>query len=820
MAAKRTGVVFLPLFAVILLSAWVWLVLGLAPVLAAVWEPIHDRFHERGTDGGSLGEIMRNAGHAAHGARSGGQAALDYIFSAFNLALGVLLLRLKPADTTARLLAVGMVGTAVAFNLQGHDAFQVAPTDWLPWVDRWHVGIHVASGLCYIFALLRFPADRLVNPDLSNGLGRIPILVSLAVLFSLLSLFTVDDHTLGLVVVYGLFIPVAGVTAQARRIRRARSDEQRQQSKVLLWALVLALLVAVPLMVLGSGEDPAGSGSGKTVDYEFTAPGPGTYFFRCDPHPVEMTGELRVVPSSGGEDPDPIEISARDNRFDSSNLELASGVPTVIRFTNLDGDLHNVAIYRTDDATDPMFIGAEFSGRETAVLAFRTFRMVFAVIPLALFVGLVRFRLWDIDRVINRSLVYGALAAFITVVYLAVVMGLGSLIGAGQRPNIFLSVAVTAILAAVFHPARDRAQKLANRLVYGNRATPYEILADLSERVGSTYSIESVIPEMAVAIAHGTGAKRAEVWLRVKDQMHLSAAWPLDGAGDRAIELAPGGVFPEFPGTDRAVEVAHQGELLGAITVVQPQGRRLTPVEERLLEDVAAQAGLVLRNAQLTVELQARLQELRRSRQRLVSAQDAERRRLERNIHDGAQQHLVALTMKLRQAQDLAKSDPSAASSLLEELQTDTGDALEVLRDLARGVYPPVLADKGLVQALEAHARRCPVPVKVIVGRVMRHDADIEAAVYFCCLEAIQNSLKHASGSAIVVTVDEVNGRLGFRVSDSGPGFDLSTAGAGTGLQNMEDRIAAVGGTLEIASTPGRGVTVEGWIPLAATSPP
>lgn len=818
MTAKRTGVVFLPLFALVLLSAWVWLALGLVPVLAAVWEPIHEGFHERGDGGGFLGEIMRNAGHAAHGARSGGQAALDYIFSVFNLGLGILLLRLKPADTTARLLALGMVGTAVAFNLQGHDAFQVVPTDWLPWVDRWHVGIHVASGLCYIFALLRFPADRLVGRDLTSRLGRLPILVSLAVFFTLLSVFTVDDHTLGLVVVYGLFIPVAGVTAQARRIRRARSDEQRQQSKVLLWALLLALLVAVPLMVLGTGEGSS-AGAGKTVDYEFTAPAPGTYFFRCDPHPAEMRGELEVIPPSLGDNPGPIEISARDNRFDSSTLQLTSGAPTLIRFTNLDGDLHNVAIYRSSEANDPLFIGAEFSGRETAVVAFRAFRMVFAVIPLALFIGLVRFRLWEIDRVINRGLVYGALAAFITVVYLATVVGLGSLIGGGQRLSIFLSVAVTAILAAVFHPLRDRARKLANRLVYGKRASPYEVLAELSERVGSTSDVESVIPEMAVAIAHGTGAKSAEVWLRVGDEMHLSAAWPEVDIGRAPVKLGSGARLPVFPEADRAVEVAHRGELLGALTIAQPPGRRLTPVEERLLDDVAAQAGLVLRNAQLTVELQARLQELRRSRQRIVAAQDAERRRLERDIHDGAQQHLVALSMKLRQAQDLAASDPSAAKRLLEELQADTGVALETLRDLARGVYPPVLADKGLVQAIEAYARRCPVPVTVTVSRVMRHDADIEAAVYFCCLEAIQNSLKHSQGAAIQITLEELDGRLGFRVRDSGPGFDPQLARGGTGLQHMEDRIAAVGGILEVSSSLGGGAVVEGWIPLPAPAP-
>jgi signal transduction histidine kinase len=229
---------------------------------------------------------------------------------------------------------------------------------------------------------------------------------------------------------------------------------------------------------------------------------------------------------------------------------------------------------------------------------------------------------------------------------------------------------------------------------------------------------------------------------------------------------------------------------------------------------MASQAGLVLRNAQLTAELQGRIQQLRESRQRIVTAQDAERRRLERNIHDGAQQHLVALSMKLRLAQDLAATDPAKAQELLKELQADTGEALQTLRDLARGIYPPVLADKGLVQALEAHARRCPVEVTIRGGGVGRHGGDVEAAVYFCCLEAIQNAIKHSGIGPIDVALDRSGGNLEFRVRDPGPGFDPAVAADGAGLQNMHDRVAALGGTLEIATAPGSGTSVVGRIPI------
>lgn len=817
MAVKRSGILFFSIFALILVTSWGWLVLGLAPALAAVSETIHDGFHARGDERGVVAEIMRNAGQAAHGARSGGQALLDYVFSAFNIGLGLLLLKLRPFDTTARLLAVGMLGTAVAFNLQGHDALQVVPVRSLPVVGQWHVGIHVVSGLCYIFALLRFPAGNLIGRSLASRVGRVPLLALLAIFFTGLSLMTADDHTLGLVVVYGVFIPVAGVTAQVGRIRRAADDEQRQQSKVLLWALLLAFVVAVPLIALSGAV--ADEGRDKTVDYEFTAPEPGTYFFRCDPHPEDMSGEVEVVPASPeGPDAGAIHMAAANNRFSTSTLTLEAGARTVIRFTNEDADLHNVAIYESSAAAEPLFIGAEFSGRETAIVAFRIFRIVFAVIPIALFIGIIRFRLWEIDRVVNRGLVYGALAGFITLVYLAVVVGVGSIIGGGERLSLVLSVAVTALLAAAFHPLRDRARKLANRLVYGRRATPYEVLAELSERVGGTYPLEEVIPQMAAALAQGTGAKRAEVWLRVDNELSLSTSWPHADDAPSTVELRPHDELPLFPHADRAVPVTHRGELLGALAVIQPAGRRLTPVEVRLLEDVAAQAGLVLRNAQLTAELQNRLAELRRSRQRIVAAQDAERRRLERNIHDGAQQHLVALSMKLRHAEDLAANDPAAARAVLQELQSDTDEALQVLRDLARGIYPPVLADKGLVQALEAHARRCPIPVSVTAGAVGRHDSEIEAAVYFCCLEAIQNAVKHSGRGRVQLVLEEVEGYLRFRVTDAGSGFDASSAASGSGLQHMEDRIAAVGGTLEIRTSPGHPTVVEGSVPVGGAS--
>ena len=363
------------------------------------------------------------------------------------------------------------------------------------------------------------------------------------------------------------------------------------------------------------------------------------------------------------------------------------------------------------------------------------------LVPVAAAIAVLKYRLYDIDVVISRTLVYGALAAFITAVYVGIVVGIGTLIGSGGQPNLALSIVATAVVAVAFQPVRERLQKVANRLVYGKRATPYEVLSQFSERVAESYAASDVLPRMARVLAEGTGAAHAAVWLRSGSMLRQAALWP-KGSEPAEPSRMVGDSLPQMVGTDRAVEVRHQGELLGALTVNKRQGESLTPVEEKLLDDLASQAGLVLKNVGLTDELLLRLEELRASRQRLVAAQDEERRRLERNLHDGAQQNLVALKVKLGLAEMFVDKDPARAKATLAELKADTDEALETLRDLARGIYPPLLADKGLYAALESQARKATIPVEVQADDIDRYPQDVEAAVYFCCLEALQNVQK------------------------------------------------------------------------------
>jgi signal transduction histidine kinase len=434
-------------------------------------------------------------------------------------------------------------------------------------------------------------------------------------------------------------------------------------------------------------------------------------------------------------------------------------------------------------------------------------------LPVAAGIAIFKYRLYDIDIVIRRTLVYGALALFITAVYVGIAVGIGALIGGGGKPNLGLSILATAIVAVGFQPVREQLQKVANRLVYGKRATPYEILSQFSDRVAGSYAIDDVLPRMAQVLAEGTGAQRADVWLRTGAVLRNAASWP-----SVAAVIEPVAVMNDairfLPHTDRVVEVRQNSELLGALSVTKRVRGALTPIEEKLLSDLAHQAGLVLRNVRLTADLQARLDDLRASRQRLVAAQDNERRRLERNLHDGAQQHPVAIKVKLGLVEMLTTRDPEKAKATIVDLKHDADEALETLRDLARGIYPPLLAEKGLAAALRSQAGKATLPVRVEADGVARYPQEIEAALYFCTLEALQNVQKYAAASAVDVCVSESNGQVCIQVTDDGQGFDVSTATRGAGLTNMEDRLDALGGTLELESTRGTGTRLRARVPV------
>ena len=467
---------------------------------------------------------------------------------------------------------------------------------------------------------------------------------------------------------------------------------------------------------------------------------------------------------------------------------VAAAIPVVGLIASGIRDLAGVQVTEADDPIGNigflLFFGAILLG-----------------IPAACGISILRYRLYDLDVVVKKTVVFGALALFISAVYLVAVFVLGAVVT--DQASSTVSFAAGAAAAVAFQPLRALARRLADRIVYGGRATPYEVLAEFSGRVGEAYSTDDVLPHMAQLLAEGTGATSATVWLRVGGEVRPTASWP-QGRRDDTLALV-GDTLPTFENQD-AVEVRHQGELLGVLTVTMPPADPMNPAKEKLVRDLAGQAGLVLRNVRL-------IEELRASRQRLVAAQDQERRRLERDLHDGAQQQLVVLAVKQRLAEGLVRQDPDRAAQMLADLQSETAEALENLRDLARGIYPPLLADKGLGAALEAQARKAALSVRVETDGIGRYPQDVEAALYFCCLEAIQNVSKYANASHATVRLSDEEG-LSFEVTDDGSGFDPSSTGYGSGLQGMADRLDAIGGTLEIRSRPGSGTTVTGRVPV------
>lgn len=703
---RRTAVVAAPHLAQRRVTA------GLVSAVAGSIPALHDWLHLHGLSHTVAGRVADGMADAAHIRETWPGLVVDYTVSALNLTLAGLLLWLRPRERTAQLLALGMVGTAAVFNLQAYRIYDAMITSTA--IDVSHGAFHVVTAGSYIAALMLFPDGRLVPrwPSIRLVALYFPAVAAIAALAVLIGS---ASRTLAIMLLFGLVTPAAAVAAQAYRYRHAREPVERQQSRLLFWALLPSVAVGAVALL----------------------PGIVTSI-----QPVYEQRPIPVVPA----------------------------------------------------------------------LMFHVFQLAFTAIPVALIVGLLRFRLWQIDRVISRTLAYGALAVIVAGVYVLVVVALGSIVGGRST---LTSVVAAGVVAAAIAPAQQQVQRAANRLVYGRRATPYEVLSTLSERMGEAQPAAETMGLMARLLAEATAADRADVWLVVSDQIRLAAGHPSATLHSEALDLPADGGLPDLGPVTASAPVRHGDELLGVVTVTKPRAETLSPHEQKLLSDLAAQAALVLRNARLTAELFDRLVELRASRQRLVRAQDDARRRLERNLHDGAQQQLVAIKIKLGLARRMVESG-EPVSELLSALADETGDAIDILRDLARGIYPPLLIDQGLVAALRAQSAKAPLDVSVVAGAVGRLHQNVEAAVYFCCMEALQNVVKHAAARSARITLTLLGSKLHFSVHDDGVGFDPREVPRGGGLQNIADRVDALDGTLRIESEAGAGTTVSGCLPATA----
>ncbi|MEO7557325.1 MAG: histidine kinase [Acidimicrobiales bacterium] len=448
-----------------------------------------------------------------------------------------------------------------------------------------------------------------------------------------------------------------------------------------------------------------------------------------------------------------------------------------------------------------------------------------------------------IDRLLVHTVAVAGLTVVVVSVYVLVVIGLGRPPDDADRQVLGLSMAAAAIAAIGYLPARARLTDLANRLVYGERRAPDEVLRTFGTRLTRAIPMDELLLQLVESLRKTLTLTSAEVFTGRGGTLERTVSVPDRGTttltvGDKeAPVVARTNVSGQawaavwlpalLAGRERAqirvAPITHSGELLGLIVIERPgDAEHFAEEDDRVLLELARQVGLALHNVQLDSALQASLDEVRRqaeelraSRSRIVATADAERRKIERNLHDGAQQHLVALAVNLRLVKDMLGDDPETATEMLDALAADVKETIQELRDLAHGIYPPLLLDSGLLEALRAAATRSPLDVTVEAEGLGRYPSEVEAAVYFCCLEALQNAGKHAPEAQVRLQVGVTEGVLRFAVADDGPGFDVATAQKGHGFVNMSDRIGAIGGTVQWESTPGHGATIAGTIPLS-----
>ncbi len=438
------------------------------------------------------------------------------------------------------------------------------------------------------------------------------------------------------------------------------------------------------------------------------------------------------------------------------------------------------------------------------------FSVTLLFLPVATGIAVFKYRLYEIDLFIRRTILFGSLAAFITVGYIAVTVGVGRLLGgSGERP-LALSLVATGVIAVAFQPVRERAEKLAGRLVYGEQAEPYEVLAGLARRVGETVFAEELLPFMAETAAHAVRAKSAVVKVFLADGEELTASWPADGDASSDDRL----IVTKQP-------VVYLDESVGEIEVRKPRNDPLRPSEERLLSDLAAQAGLAMHKLRLTVELQHRLDQIRRqaeelenSQNRIMTADLWAQLKLKRELGGRVESALTASGEILGEAERTLFKDQTKVEGLLQGAVREARRALDELRELSRGVFPPLLSEEGIVVALRSQIRRTDWRVRFSVSpgaEAQRFDSHTESAVYFCCVEALKHLSEGAEERLLELELTTEKKATHFAVAAPSASFEMPMP-AGI-LQEMADRVEALGGTLDVRQGTAGGTRISGQIP-------
>ena len=424
-------------------------------------------------------------------------------------------------------------------------------------------------------------------------------------------------------------------------------------------------------------------------------------------------------------------------------------------------------------------------------------------VPVFTGVAVLRYHLYDIDLVINRTLLYGALSVVVVALYVGLVASFGALFQAGLRSNLLVSLVATGLIAALFQPLRARLQRGVDRLMYGQRRDPYEALSRLGERLEATLAPDAVLPTVVETVAQAMKSPHAAIVLDGEEGPETVAAHGL------------------AQGEPTAVPLVHGDERLGRLVVSPPSpGESFSPADHRLMRDLARQAGAAVHAVGLT-------RDLRRSRERLVAAREEERRRLRRDLHDGLGPTLAGLTFGLEAARRMVDERPDAAGELLSRLEDQAQEAVVNVRRVVQGLRPPALDDLGLLPAIRQQAEAYGMFEGTAadgrgLGPVLSVEAPepfpalpaaTEVALYRIAQEALTNVARHSGAGSCRVRLRTDDGALELEVSDDGGGITGST-GTGMGLVSMRERAEELGGTCEVSTPPEGGTRVVARLPL------
>lgn len=435
--------------------------------------------------------------------------------------------------------------------------------------------------------------------------------------------------------------------------------------------------------------------------------------------------------------------------------------------------------------------------RQMERLTFFVFPLLFTTIPLMLFVTVVRYRLWDFDRLINRSLVYGTLTGFVVGVYV-VAVGLASML-LQSRDDWLLSLLVTGVVALLLQPLRQWLQQMVNRLMYGQRDEPVAALRHLRQQLALTVAPEELLSTIAQSITQTLKVPYAAVTLQQAERSQVVAEW---GKVPLVVERLP---------------LTYHHEVLGQLLVAPRRpDEQLTPGDYRLLQEIAHEAGVAIHALRLTLDLQ-------RAREQLVMAREEERRRLRRDLHDGLGPQLATLTLKIDAARNLLSRDPAQADHLLVEYKTQTQAALADLRRIVHNLRPPALDQLGLLSALRqqlVNTQGNTLQIQLDAPEQLPVlPAAVEVAAYHIVLEALANVIRHAQAKQCIIKLQIVNEQLTLTICDDGKGLSPDHV-AGVGLRSMRERAEEVGGIFTVKASTDGGTQIVTHLPLAISAFP